>query len=495
MTKTLIVIGAGIAGLSAGIYAQLNGFKTTLFEMHDKPGGYCTAWSRKGFTFDYSIHNLVGTAPGTQLRKMWDELGALDGANILNHPEFVRVESPDGRSFTVYGNIARTGEELRRVSPEDEELVRDYERTARKVADMDPFAMLASESKLGMLKALPRLPLLMRLIKRSMADYGQEFTDPFLKRAFPVTQYGIADIPLAIHFIFVGGMDRGDLGWPRGGSLAFARNMERRFVELGGEVRFRNRVDKILVRDDRAVGVRLEDGTEHYADAVISAADGRSTIFDMLDGRYVNDVIRDYYTSGWEPELMDFGLQVAMGVDRDLVGEPHALSMFLDEPIDVDGRPRDRLDLELYSSETGMAPEGKGVIKAIFSSSYDHWRTAKAEGRYEGEKRRVADAVLSRLEGRFPGLKEQVEVVDVCTMLTAERFTANYHGMQAWGHRTAQKQVSSKGLSRTLPGLDAFYMAGQWAEATIGLQTAALSGRRAVRNLCKDEGIKFVSGR
>jgi phytoene dehydrogenase-like protein len=59
----LIIIGAGIAGLATGCYARMNGYDVEIFEMHTQPGGMCTSWMRKGYTFDYCIHNLSGTAP------------------------------------------------------------------------------------------------------------------------------------------------------------------------------------------------------------------------------------------------------------------------------------------------------------------------------------------------------------------------------------------------------------------------------------------------
>ncbi len=61
--NSVIIIGAGFAGLSAGIYAQMNGYRTQIFEMHDLPGGLCTAWKRKGYTIDGCIHWLVGSSP------------------------------------------------------------------------------------------------------------------------------------------------------------------------------------------------------------------------------------------------------------------------------------------------------------------------------------------------------------------------------------------------------------------------------------------------
>jgi phytoene dehydrogenase-like protein len=74
----LIIIGAGIAGLSAAYFAQKSGFDVEVYEKHDKPGGLCTSWSRKGYTFDGCIHWLVGTKPGTEFYKLWHEIGAFD---------------------------------------------------------------------------------------------------------------------------------------------------------------------------------------------------------------------------------------------------------------------------------------------------------------------------------------------------------------------------------------------------------------------------------
>jgi phytoene dehydrogenase-like protein len=96
MDNSLIIIGAGIAGLSTGCYAQMNGYDSQIFEMHDKPGGVCTSWQRNGYTFDGCIEWLVGTSPGTPFYEIWQELGALQGRPIVNHDELMRVEVTSG---------------------------------------------------------------------------------------------------------------------------------------------------------------------------------------------------------------------------------------------------------------------------------------------------------------------------------------------------------------------------------------------------------------
>ena len=100
MGKSVIIIGAGFGGLSAGCYGQMNGYRTTIFEMHDKPGGLCTAWERKGYTIDGCLHWLVGSAPGTSLYNIWQELGALRGQQVIDMDRFYRIESADGKPST-----------------------------------------------------------------------------------------------------------------------------------------------------------------------------------------------------------------------------------------------------------------------------------------------------------------------------------------------------------------------------------------------------------
>ena len=94
------LIGAGIAGLSTGCYARMNGWSTRIFEMHERPGGLCTAWSRKGYTFDGCIHHLAGAGPGSRYRTIWEELGAAD-LEMDFQEVFVRCEDLSGRQFNV----------------------------------------------------------------------------------------------------------------------------------------------------------------------------------------------------------------------------------------------------------------------------------------------------------------------------------------------------------------------------------------------------------
>lgn len=117
--KSIIIIGAGIAGLSSGCYGQMNSYRTRIFEMDTKPGGLCTAWRRKGYTIDGCIHFLVGSRPGIVYHRFWEELGAIQGWRMIDPEEYMRVEGKGDKVFIVYSDINRLEQHMKELAPED----------------------------------------------------------------------------------------------------------------------------------------------------------------------------------------------------------------------------------------------------------------------------------------------------------------------------------------------------------------------------------------
>jgi phytoene dehydrogenase-like protein len=492
---SVIIVGAGIGGLSAGCYARLNGYRTQIFERHNKPGGVCTSWQRKDYTFDGCMHHLAGCSANSPINRLWQELGAMP--RPIYYPEdLICIEGTNGRRFTVYIDLDRLHEHMLELAPADAAVTGEFIAAARAFTRFSMMDMLLAKPW-QMLGMLPHLGLLGKWGKVTLEQFAQRFSDPFLRRAFPMIQYDFPDVPMLVLLMFLAGCSTHHLGWPAGGSLEFVRSIERRYLELGGEIHYGARVESVLVesgpKGDRAVGVRLADGTEQRAGAVISNADGHTTIYCLLGGRYTTPQIDAYYEQAPAEQVMS--LHVSLGVARDLSAEPHALVLWLPEPVRIGDKLHDRLDLEFYAFAPEMAPAGKTVVKAHFPAAYAYWRGLRDQGAaYNEEKQRIAEAVIARLDRRFPGLAQQVEAVDVATPLTTERYVGSYHGLQAWPvpNQSVMDVLTGKGLSRTLPGLQRFWMAGQWA-AGLGLPNVAAVGRRTVEAICKADGRRFVT--
>ena len=492
--KSIIIIGAGLAGLSTGCYAQMNGYQTQIFEMQNKPGGVCVSWSRNGYNFDYAVHNVFGvsTKPtGSIYNNLWQELGALKETPVFAFKEFVQVENA-GKVFTVFSDPTQLKEHMSKLSPQDLRLIEEFVAAITKFRGRDVFSAMFSGAA-GKLKLLPLISSVMKYSKISLKDYAQKFSDPFLRKAFATIQYDIQEVPVLIPIIFLSMLSVGDAAWPLGGSAALSKNIESRYLGLGGKVQYNTRVKKIIVQQDIAKGVELEDGTQHFADLVISAADGYSTIFGMLNGNYRTELIDSYYTM--YPKTQPFGLEVWFGVNRDFLGEPHAMVLFLKQPIEVEGKIRDRLDIEIFNFDPTIAPAGSTVVKVNFDSEYDYWKKLILnKENYKKQKQKVADIVAESLEERFPGFKGLIQAVDVVTPISVEHWTGGYRGFaQPWPPPTPlAKDINKNGVSKTLPGLKNFYMVGQWAGGTFGISTVCMMGKDLIKEICKQDNKNFT---
>ena len=492
--KSIIIIGAGIAGLSTGCYGQMSGYNTQIFELHDKPGGLCTSWKRKGYTFDGCIHWLVGSGSGTSFNRVWSELGALQGRSIVDHEEFLRIEGTDGKALIIYTNIDQLEQHMNELSPADAEVIKEFADAVRFFSRSEMplgkprelYSLLDGlKSAFGMRKFMRPF---MKWKKLSVREFASRFSDPFLREAFPLI-LDLDDFPMAAVLFTLAVMHNHDAGYPIGGSLPFSQAIKQRYLDLGGEIHYKSRVEKILVENDHAVGIKLTDGTEHRADVVVSAADGHATIFDMLEGKYVNDKIRGYYDK--LPIFQPY-IQVSLGVARDLSDEPQTIVYALEEPVSIAGKERRHLEIKHYCFDPTLTPQGKSAVTVLISSNYDYWKPLLEDrGRYENEKQQIADVVINQLDKRFPGIKEQVEIVDVATPTTFERYTGNWQGsFEGWLITTKSFGMS---MSKTLPGLKSFYMVGQWVEPGGGLPTSALSGRNVMQIICHQDKKQFVA--
>jgi len=303
---------------------------------------------------------------------------------------------------------------------------------------------------------------------------------------------GFLDIPM------IGGLQQ--FAWfhnrvaayPQGGSSNITHAIEKRYRDLGGEINYKSRVDKILVENDKAVGIRLTEGTEHRGDVVISAADGYTTIFNMLEGKYVDNKISNLYE---QLPLFPPVIHIAIGVSRtfdEIPSSIEGINFPLLRPITIDNQEINRLTVQIYNFDATLAPAGKTVMRIQLLSDFERWRKLKQDNdKYKAEKDRIAGEVIAALDQRFPGLAGQVEMCDIATPVTYERYTGNRMGStQGW---LITPKTMSMGIKKILPGLENFYMAGQWVEIGGGLPAVAMSGRNVIQIICKRDKKKFIT--
>ena len=497
--KSIIVIGAGIAGLSAGCYGQMNGYRVQVFEQDTRPGGLCTSWERKGYTINGGLAYLGGSGPKTGLYRLWEELGVVPKIKMVDYEYFVIVEGERDERFLMYTDVDRLEQHMKELAPEDERVIDDFIKAIRVFTRYQlPFEkaqeLLTPVDKMKlMFTHLPLFRALGKWKKVTIQDFARRFKNPFLREAFyQIKALFSDDLPMVILHLFLAWSHLKSAGYPEGGALSFSRTIEGRFLELGGRVEYTSRVDKILVGANRAVGIRLDDGSEHHADYIISAADGRTTIFGMLDGRYIDDNIRGYYDNF---PLGPSVIITAFGLARQFPDIPHCsigIIYPLEKPVTIGGKEVRSLRPMIYNFDPTLAPEGKTLLRVVLSADYDYWQRLRGEGeKYRVEKEKVAETVIDLLEQRFPGISSDVEMRNVATPLTFERYTGNWKGtIVGWD---VTPQTAFKIIPKTLPGLQNFWMAGQWVEPGGGIPMVALSGRNVIQLIVNQDRKTFVT--
>jgi phytoene dehydrogenase-like protein len=347
------------------------------------------------------------------------------------------------------------------------------------------------------LKPIPYiLPVMKYFIKYNnvtVQQFASRFKDPFLQTAvrffIDAPGWPMPGFPMSILAGFINSSVT-EAGAPQGGSQQVAYHMADLYKQLGGEIHYKSKVKDLIIENDRVRGILLEDGTEHKADQVIWAADGHHLIFDILNGKYINNDIKNMYKN-WMP--VKSIVHVMMGINRDMSDEPHRLIFEPAEPITIAGREFNWITFLHHCFDKSMAPRGKSAVEVWYDTEFDYWEElAKNRKKYLAEKKRIADYTIQQLDIRWPGFASRVEVIDVPTPATYYRYTGNWKGSPDGWYVTPENMTKMDPL-RTLPGLDGLQMVGQWTMPFTGTVMAAVSGRQAIQLLCRKNGMKFVS--
>ena len=489
MSKKIVIVGAGIGGLSAGIYAKRAGFDAVIYEKNALAGGECMGWNRKGYHIDNCIHWLTGTDPKNGLWQVWKTLGAID-ENTQYHDEGKFYSSIlDGKELTLWHDLEQTRQELIAFSPEDTDAINTFIEHVRYsiscvMPTQKPMDMMRVKDYVEMGKEMADMPKVIKKFgKINMEDFGKMFTNPLLRTM--MSDYLCYNYTAYSFLVSYATMASGNGRIPVGGSLAMTNRIVDRFKELGGELHLNTPVEKILVRKNRAVGVVLKGGEEVLADEVISAVDAAHLFGKLLDQKHMPRVFKKAYANpvGY-PTFC--GFQAAYAIPDTFKG--HGTIIFDCEPLAIGPVTINRMSVKNYAYEKAFAPEGHAVLQtnvALQDDGYLFWKNMD-EDTYHKTKEQLTNELTRRIVRQFPELDGKIELLDSWTPRTYERFCNAYHGAYMSFITTKDaKQLTVKGLAKNLKN---FYIAGQWIMCPGGLPIAAVSGKFAIQRILKKEG-------
>ena len=505
----VVVIGAGGGGLAASAMLARQGKKVVLLEQGAKVGGYMTAFERPPYTFEVSLHTMDGLNEGGRSRLLFEQLDILDRVKPIRLDTAYRAVFPDV-SIDVPADVAAYRSELERLFPAESEGIDEFFTIMRDMYTAVRWKNLdnAGDRK-GAGEAVAANPRFWTVFFRwgpsSFGDLLDHCTeDPKLQAVLSWLSGYIGASPDQIPAMQVMGMwasyHRDGFYYFEGGSRSVSEALADVVLENGGEIQLGARAAKIELVGGRAAAVVTQDGERYPCRYVVSNANATSTMLEMvgrehLPRHYVNNL--DRMKVG--PSLM----QIYLGVDHDyapIFGKAHTISVFdsYDPKINLGTDPRagNPEKVGLYLADFSVvdplaAPPGKNVIVITAYLPYDWedgWRMREGAEAHRRLKERTAAVLIRRAEKILPGLSEHIEVMEIATPRTMERFTLNPGGA-VYGWAAGQSMSwGTYAMPRKTP-IPNLYLASAWS-AGGGQSNVIAVGVNVAQEILEEEGIE-----
>ncbi|UYP46045.1 hypothetical protein NEF87_002330 [Candidatus Lokiarchaeum ossiferum] len=491
--KKVVIIGAGVAGLASGIYAKKNGFDAEIYEAHSKPGGLCTSWKRGGYIFE-TMHWLVGTKKGNFWNKIFTEVGAFQNLEMKTYDEYIRYCFPDKDDIIFYTDIDKLHDHFMKIAPEDKKEINKFCKTVKKLVNFNYIPekprqqMNFLDNVKSAFKILPFLKILSSCMKISLNEYSKRFKNQQLRRAFK--NIFLNDETSVFGFFYILAMfHKGTNGYPIGGSLEVIRNMEKTYLNLGGNINYNSPVKKILHNAGNVSSIVLENGKEIFGDFFISSGDLFVALESMLGIKSENSPYKDLFL---EKNMCKPCFQVSLGVNHNFINKTNSVYRYLPlkETIKIAGHEFDILETH-QNFGLPFAPKNRSnlVISYNHYSEFESWfEFAEDREKYSTQKKEILAITIKALEEHYPGISNNIETTDVATPKTFQRYTQSWNGtFNSWHPTPKNARSMMKQRPYQLREFQNLYFAGRYIFPPGGIPPSVKTGRDVLQLICKKE--------
>ncbi|QGG49134.1 phytoene desaturase family protein [Heliorestis convoluta] len=493
--RSVIVVGAGAAGLSTAVRLAHQGWDVTVLEKEGNPGGRLGAVEEKGYTIDIGPTIMM---MDDVFRQFFTDIGK----NIEDYLELVRLNPlyqlhfNDGTTMTLPSDMKDLLDEIRRINPDDVEGYLKYLSqihgrylAARHKFIEKPLTKLEDFLNVDTLVGMAQLKTLNNMyhdISRFVKDERMRIALTFQSIYLGISPFDAPSIYTIIAYVEHG---LSGVWYPKGGMNAIGKAMVKLLDEFGGTLRLNTEVTQILIENGRAKGVRLSTGEELYASVVISNVDFPMTMEKLIDkphrGKYTNQKLESMTNSCG-------ALMFYLGTNRRYEHlDVHNIYFTrnyketLDQIFKEKKLPDDPA-IYLYSPtkiDNSVAPEGKDVIYVLvpvpnLTSNVD-WSKDLASFR---------EVVMDKLERNgLTDLRNQIDFEKVYTPHTFEKRFNLYQGA-AFGLAPTLLQSGYFRPSITSDTVRNLYFVGASVHPGGGVPVVMVCGKLATELILQEHG-------
>ncbi len=479
----VIIIGAGIAGLTSAAILSKKGRKVLVLEKNPVPGGYAVSFKRKGFEFNISMHLLNGYEKTSSICKTLKKYNILD-TNYFKKAQYAyRSVWPDFEFLVPQGDLNKYIDILTAHFPKEKNNILKLFATVK-----DTYKIFKIRNNLSDIVLQWK-----KYSNKSFEDVAAQFIKNHKLRAAVSQLSWILGLPSGkISFINFAYLLYDITGngcyYFKGGGAALTGKLVLYIRKNGGELLTKSEVAKVLIRNGKSVGVVLSNKKIFYSDAVISGIDARTTFFKLINQRQLPVQYRKKIAKATQSLS---GFQVFLGLNCDLRDKGmKANIIFVNQNFNLDNQYKASLANNFYKTpiiigaysniEYCYAPKGKSVMSIFTSAGYDYWEKL-SKAKYKEAKKILSKVLISRVEKIIPHLSEYIETEVISTPLTLARYTGNYKGaICGWEHNCAQP---SHMLPKQTTPIENLYLVGHWTHFGSGISQVMYSGITAAEKI------------
>jgi len=467
MKYDVVIIGAGLGGLTAGAKLAKEGKKVLIVEQHSIPGGCATTFKRKDYLLEVGLHEMDG------LHKKDLKVRIFRDLDVFNHVEFLKVPE-------FYRFLYKDYDIVIPHDPEDAKAVL-LENFPKEDAGIDAYFYqiqhakeISRNSKNGEEKSIGEF--LDSIIKNSdlklalLGNLGYFHDDPY---SLSLSYYSMAQ----------GSYYSGGGYFIKGGSQKLSDHLAEFVTKSGGEIVYNHLVTNILFEDDKTVGIVYKKNNTNniikaYGKYIISNA-AIPTVIDKLLPKKQHDLLKDDVR---KRKIGASILTLYLGFKKPVkeLGYKHYSTFVFDDSMESindiidnnrgDFKNRSYTFIDYSQIDAGLAPEGKSVGVVCCVDYIKDWEELD-RNEYDAQKERVAQLFIDKLECLIPGIKNIIDYYEVGTSKTIERYTLNPKGA-VYGFAQTPERVKLDPIK----SIENLYFSSAWTKIGGGFSGAIFNG-------------------
>jgi phytoene dehydrogenase-like protein len=413
MAHDAIIIGAGMSGLAAGIRLAMFGKKVVVLEKHSIPGGLNSYYQRRNSEvggirqFDVGLHALTNFIKKgekgkpfskllKQLRLSWDDFKLHPQTHsVIHFPDHQLKFSNDFELLIseVAGEFPHQKDEFARLV----KIVREFN-------ELD--LSLGYQSTRARMSEIITDPLLLEMILCPLLIYGSAWEEDM----------DFAQFVIMFKSLYFEGFAR-----PEGGVRRIIKLLVDKYLECGGELRFKAAVGEILTEGSKAVGVKLDSGEELMADKIFSSMGLPETVIRLKENLFPV-----------KPRVGKMTFLESIFVFDRKIETPETI-VFYNNSNRYQYRPAENY-FDAHSAVVCLPDnyeitnrQGEGTLRITYMANYSQWRELERTS-YEAKKEEVALNARALLKKLYPEFNGELRFTDVFSPTTIERYTWHLDG-------------------------------------------------------------------